>query len=72
MFDRDFGWLQIEAENTPDPVKRSAGMVLDGEFYTLGGFDFVCVDGEGGQIWNTKVHRLEFNDDDDDDNDDDD
>jgi len=68
VYEPEIGWFQVEAENTPDPVKRSAGTVMDGYFYSLGGFEWVCNDDVGLQIWNLKVYRLEFSglDDDDD------
>ena len=58
-FSPESGWQSALAVLPPAPVKRTAGFVLHNYFYTFGGFDFTC---EDGQIWNTKVHRLQFKD----------
>ena len=56
-FSVETGWQPTFAFFPPAPVKRTAGFVLHNNFYTLGGFDFTC---EDGQVWNSKVHRLKF------------
>lgn len=58
-FSVDSGWQQQTTFIPPAPVKRTAGFVLHNNFYTFGGFDFTC---EDGQIWNNKVHRIHFKD----------
>jgi N-acetylneuraminic acid mutarotase len=53
-------WTKIvEATNTPEPVKRTAGVWAAGYLYVFGGFDFVCdSEDDPGQIWNETVYRL--------------
>lgn len=58
-YDPVAGWLPVLAGSLPPESKRCAGFVLDHKFYTLGGFDFTC---EDGQIFNLQVHRIAFDD----------
>ena len=54
-FNLDSGWNQATTFFPPAPVKRTAGFMIGNNFYTLGGFDFTC---EDGQVWNTQVHTI--------------
>ena len=58
-FSLQSGWQLATASFTPAPTKRTAGFSLNNKFYTFGGFDFTC---EAGQIWNTQVHQIKFQD----------
>jgi len=50
-------WTQFNPSGDPLPhLKRNVGVGIDGKFYVLAGFDFLCNGGAGpGQIWNNDV-----------------
>lgn len=47
VFSSRFGWRELGAGSSiPLPVKRNSGFVLGKYFYTLGGFNFTCEEGQ--------------------------
>jgi len=58
-YDPVSGWMPVTAGSLPPKSKRCSGFVLGHKFYTLGGFDFTCDD---GQIFISTVHRIAFDD----------
>ena len=51
-------WQQLAPGGDVLPrLKRVAGAQVGGQMYVFSGFDFVCENGVGGQVWNTDVYR---------------
>jgi len=55
------------AADLPLGVKRSAADTKGNSMYLFGGWNFICVNNVGGQVWPPHVYRLNFNSADDDD-----
>ena len=52
-------WERLTPRGAVPRLKRSRGVEVKGKMYVLGGYDFTCVDGVGGQLWNEDVFVYE-------------